>query len=154
MASSNDRTSGQNEGAAPKDGGGVTEALQTAHDNRVEVDEPGLGKDDIVDARLDNRTGDDRPVRVDFPAVPQQVDGPDVAHQAEFTRRYLSQKAARKAADDKVLGQHSPGPHGLSGLDERKGHDRAGESGGKPAKDGETGSPVVGKPEAQGTQGR
>jgi hypothetical protein len=99
-------------------------------DEAVEVPE--------VDARLDNRVGDARPVVESFPAVPQQVDGPDLAHQAEFTRRYHEDRAKAKDGDRK--GMHSAGPHGLSDVEERKGHDRADESGGKPAPDGETGA--------------
>lgn len=91
-----------------------------------------------VDPRLDNRSGAARPVRESFPAVPQQVDGPDLAHQAEFTRRYHESLKDADLGDRK--GMHSPGPHGLSEVEERKGHDRADESGGKPAPDGETGA--------------
>lgn len=131
--------------------GGVKDAVTDAHENRTELaDDKGLEKGAVVDARLDNRTGSARPRRVDFPAVPQQVDGPDVAHQAEFTRRFLDQQKAENATN--LLGQHSPGPHGLSDLEERKGHDRADESGGKAAPDGEQGSPIVGKEEARGSQ--
>ncbi len=90
-----------------------------------------------VDPRLDNRAGDARPVRESFPAVPQQVDGPDLAHQAEFTRRYHESRKDADYGDRK--GMHSPGPHGLSDVEERKGNDRADESGGKAAPDGETG---------------
>jgi hypothetical protein len=92
-----------------------------------------------VDARLDNRVGDDRPVRESFPAVPQQIDGPDLAHQAEFTRRYHESRKDSEVSGDR-RGMHSPGPHGLSDVEERKGHDRADESGGNAAPDGETGA--------------
>jgi len=131
--------------SADKDpGSGVGEALKDAHESRVNLaDDTGLVKGAEVDARLDNRTGADRPRQVDFPAVPQQVDGPDVAHQAEFTRRYLDN--LKKEKPEGLLGQASPGPHSLSPLEARKGHDRADESGGKAAPDGEQGSPDVGK---------
>lgn len=150
--------SGSTSGAAtdnkPDPGAGTADALEQAHDARTSlVDDSVLAKGEVVDARLDNREGDQRPQKTAFPAVPQQVDGPDVAHQAEFTRRYLEQQtAARKSAD--ALGMVSPGPHGLSDLKEREGHDRAGESGGKAAPNGEEGSPIVGKPEARGSQRR
>lgn len=122
---------------------GIKSAAQDAHEARVSV--PGA---DGVDARLDNRQGAQRPPLEDFPAKPQQVDGPDVLHQVEHTARTL-----QDANDDVTRkGMFSPGPHGLSDEDERRGTDRAGESGGTPAKDGETGSPAAavspGKPAA------
>lgn len=114
------------------------------------VKDTSLEKGVAVDPRLDNRTGTERPKRTDFPAVPQQVDGPDIAHQKEFTKRYLDNLQADDAKDR--LGMASPGPHGLSDLKQAEGHDRAKESGGKAAKNGEEGSPIVGKAEAQGSQ--
>jgi hypothetical protein len=157
MANSNSNggsRSGASKTAAPKDpGSGLGDALQQQHDSRVELqDESVLGSDEVVDARLDNREGAARPRRVEFPAVPQQVDGPDVAHQAEFTRRYLENVKAEPVKD--ALGMHSPGPHGLSDEEARQGKDRADESGGEAAPNGEEGSPVVGKPEALGSQRR
>lgn len=149
-------TRGSNSGAADqkKDpGAGVTKATEEAHEARTHlVDDTGLEPEAVVDARLDNRVGLDRPRRTEFPAVPQQVDGPDVAHQAEFTRRYLDNLKAE--APDDLLGMSSPGPHGLSDAEAREGHDRAEESGGKAAPNGEEGSPLVGKPEARGSQRR
>jgi len=123
----------------PNPGGNVRESVQEAHDARVEVDAKasGLGKGEVVDARLDNRSGADRPPVEVFPAVPQQIDGPDVQHQAEFTRAYLDSAESRVGARK---GMYSPGPHGLSEVEVRKGHDRADESGGKAAPDGETGA--------------
>jgi hypothetical protein len=138
-------TAAQDKAAASK-GGNVEEQTQAQHESRVTLgDTEGLAKDVAVDARLDNRTGDARPRRVDFPAAPQQVDGPDLPHQNEYTRRYLDglEKSKTKAGD--LLGAHSAGPHSLSKDEERKGHDRADESGGKAAPDGEQGSPDVGK---------
>ncbi|MEV5445253.1 hypothetical protein AB0N23_22335, partial [Streptomyces sp. NPDC052644] len=38
----------------------------------VDPEEPG------IDPRLDNRTGDQRPPLEEFPAKPQQVDGPEL----------------------------------------------------------------------------
>lgn len=154
---SNSNNSGSRSGAGkagkPDPGANVEQSLEDAHEARTTlVDDSGLASEQVVDARLDNRVGRDRPRQVDFPAVPQQVDGPDVAHQAEFTRRYLDNLESDKA--EGLLGMTSPGPHGLSGPEERQGHDRAEESGGQAAPNGEEGSPIVGKPEAQGSQGR
>ena len=64
-----------------------------------------------IDARLDNRAGADRPPLEEWPAKPQQIDGPDVAHQIEHTRRTLKD---READLGERKGQFSPGPHGLS----------------------------------------
>jgi hypothetical protein len=72
-----------------------------------------------VDARLDNRAGDQRPPLESFPAKPQQVDGPDLVHQAEHTRRVLAERADGDDVDRK--GMHSAGPHGLSDESERLG---------------------------------
>lgn len=123
----------------PNPGGNVKESVEAAHANRVEVDAKasGLAKGEVVDARLDNRTGTDRPQVEVFPAVPQQIDGPDVMHQAEFTRAYLDKEAERVG---NRKGMFSPGPHGLSEVQARKGHDRADESGGNAAPDGEHGA--------------
>lgn len=73
-----------------------------------------------VDPRLDNRTGNDRPVRVESPAVPQQVDGPDLMHQAEH-----AEAVARLAADaEKVerVGMFSAGDHSTAGYEARGGN--------------------------------
>lgn len=65
-----------------------------------------------VDMRLDDRTGAARPPLEEFPAVPQQVDGPDVEHQAQHTADHR----AKGVDDDDVerKGAKSLGPHGLS----------------------------------------
>jgi hypothetical protein len=153
MARNSGSTSGAGKDNTPDPGANIDQQVQDSHEARTQlVDDSGLESTAVVDARLDNRAGADRPARVDFPAVPQQVDGPDVAHQAEFTRRFLSQQ--KSANPEGLLGMSSPGPHGLSDAKERQGHDRAAESGGKPAKNGEEGSPIVGKPEARGSQRR
>lgn len=151
QGSNDSRNSGGSQGSNDP-GANLSDALQETHDSRVTLqDESVLAtQEDVVDARLDNREGADRPRRVEFPAVPQQVDGPDVAHQAEFTRRYLQNKESEPVKD--ALGMASPGPHGLSDLDQRAGKDRADESGGEAAPNGEEGSPIVGKPEALGSQ--
>lgn len=75
------------------------------HTQRVTV--PGARN---VDARLDNRFGAQRPPLEEFPAKPQQVDGPDIAGQIEHTARAL------QSAEDKTprKGMYSPGPYGLS----------------------------------------
>lgn len=87
-------------------GGGVAQELRDSHERRTTV--PGA---DNVDARLDNRTGADRPPLETFPAKPQQIDGPDVMHQVEHTRRVL---AEREDVTGERKGMFSPGPHGLS----------------------------------------
>lgn len=66
-----------------------------------------------LDPRIDNRTGDQRPPLETWPAVPQQVDGPDLEHQKEFEET-VAKNRAKKAKDDvdrKVT--RSEGPHGL-----------------------------------------
>jgi hypothetical protein len=95
-----------NSGQSQDPGEGLRQALQDAHTARTTV--PGAPG---VDARLDNRTGAARPRLEEWPAKPQQVDGPDLAHQAEHTAatlRQLEQDA------EKRKGMYSPGPHGLS----------------------------------------
>lgn len=93
-------------GSAPKDGGGVGDELKALHEQRITV--PGASN---VDARLDNRSGADRPLLESYPAKPQQIDGPDVMTQVEHTRAVL---AEREAAVGDRKGMFSPGPHGLS----------------------------------------
>jgi hypothetical protein len=67
-----------------------------------------------VDVRLDDRTGRDRPPLEEFPAVPQQVDGPDVEHQAEHTAAHMAELAKGDDGDDvERKGAKSLGPHGL-----------------------------------------
>ena len=99
-------------------GSGVREQLRAAHEARTTV--PGAPG---VDARLDNRSGADRPPLETWPAKPQQIDGPDVMAQAEHTRRVL----ADRQGDDNTprKGMFSPGPHGLSeeAVREPAGHD-------------------------------
>lgn len=85
---------------------GVRQQVTDAHESRVSV--PGASN---VDARLDNRTGDDRPPVEQWPAKPQQVDGPDVMHQVEHTRQVLADRQTAETGDRK--GMFSPGPHGL-----------------------------------------
>ncbi|MGX4657099.1 hypothetical protein ACWCHM_26120 [Micromonospora sp. SCSIO 07396] len=88
--------------------GGLAAELQADHERRVTV--PGAPN---VDARLDNRTGDDRPPVESWPAKPQQVDGPDVMGQVEHTRRVLADRDRDKDTVERK-GMFSPGPHGLS----------------------------------------
>lgn len=89
---------------------GVGDQLKAAHEARTQV--PG---EPDVDARLDNRTGSDRPPVEKFPAKPQQVPGPDVLHQVEHTRRTLDQDAlGNDVSKVERKGMFSPGPHGLS----------------------------------------
>jgi hypothetical protein len=64
-----------------------------------------------VDPRLDNRTGDDRPVLEHDPAVPQQVDGPDLMHQAEHAEAVA--RHAKTFDDVERAGMSSRGHHSL-----------------------------------------
>ena len=137
-ASSTPRAHGQEPAAQPRQGNsgqrqepgdGLRDAVQAAHRARTTV--PGF---DGVDARLDNRTGADRPPLEEWPAKPQQIDGPDVAGQLEHTRRVLSERESADAGNRK--GQFSPGPHGLSDTGLR-----------------ETGSPVYGTESVEDPKG-
>lgn len=105
---------------ATPEGGGVKAAAEQQAKARTEVPDSGLAKGDVLDARLDNRSGLDRPRRETFPAVPQQVDGPDLMHQAEFTKAYLD-TVESTVEDGSRKGLHSPGPHGLGEESERAG---------------------------------
>jgi hypothetical protein len=95
-----------NSGQSQDPGEGLREALQASHEARTTV--PGRPG---VDARLDNRTGAAAPRLEEWPAKPQQVDGPDLAGQAEHTRATLGQLTE---PEGNVKGMYSPGPHGLS----------------------------------------
>lgn len=95
-----------NSGQSQDPGEGLREALQASHEARTTV--PGRPG---VDARLDNRTGAAAPRLEEWPAKPQQVDGPDLAGQAEHTRATLEQLTE---PEGNVKGMYSPGPHGLS----------------------------------------
>lgn len=65
-----------------------------------------------VDPRLDNRTGDARPQKVEWPAKHQQVDGPSVVDDfAEHAEAVGSHEYG--VPTEEVLGQWSEGPHGL-----------------------------------------
>src|SRR5690606_7655634 len=78
-------TPAQNGADAGRDG--VAQELRESHERRTSV--PGVSD---VDARLDNRTGADRPPLESWPAKPQQVDGPDVAGQVAHTRKSLAER--------------------------------------------------------------
>lgn len=119
-------------------GGNLAESQQRSAEIRTTV--PDSPSEFTVDARLDNRSGADRPPLQTYPAVPQQVDGPDVVNQAEFTRRYLD--SGGSVDTGRRLGMYSVGPHGITPDESvRSGNDNANESGGEPAPDGETGAP-------------
>ncbi len=96
--------------AKTEDAPSLKQEQTEAHERRTTV--PGASN---VDARLDNRTGADRPSLESFPAKPQQVDGPDVTTQVEHTRKTLHKDALGR--DPKEAGERkgmfSPGPHGL-----------------------------------------
>ncbi|MCX4622787.1 hypothetical protein ACF09G_13140 [Streptomyces albogriseolus] len=69
----------------------------------VDANEPG------IDPRLDNRTGDQRPKLEEFPAKPQQIDGPELGQE-----RAVAARAEREREDvGRRKGAKSPGPHGL-----------------------------------------
>jgi hypothetical protein len=124
---------------APDDnkGGNLAEAQERGLQVRTEV--PDAPEQFTVDARLDNRSGTDRPPLLQYPAVPQQVDGPDVMHQVEFTRNFL--ESGQNVDTGPRLGMFSVGPHGLTADESaRSGDDPAGESGGEAAPDGESGA--------------
>lgn len=74
-----------------------------------------------VDARLDNRMGTDRPRLVKDPAVPQQVDGPDLMHQEEHAQA-VAAIARSQGVGDRV-GMFSPGDHSLGDVEARGGND-------------------------------
>lgn len=112
-----------NSGQDSEPGEGLKDAVQAAHAARTEV--PGRPG---VRAELDNRSGLAAPQRVEWPAKPQQIDGPDLAGQAEHTRRVL---AERESDAGDPLGQFSPGPHGLSDESQRGGQAVEGREGWK-----------------------
>jgi hypothetical protein len=102
-----------NSGQDSEPGEGLADALEASFKARTEV--PGH---EGVDARLDNRAGAFRPRLEEWPAKPQQVDGPDLAGQIEHTKRALQERES-EVGDRK--GQFSPGPHGLSDESQRGG---------------------------------
>ncbi|MFF5795798.1 hypothetical protein [Streptomyces albogriseolus] len=67
----------------------------------VDAENPG------IDPRLDNRTGDQRPKLEEFPAKPQQIDGPELGQE-----RAVAARAEREDVGQRK-GAKSPGPHGL-----------------------------------------
>lgn len=82
--------------------GGTTEAQQDEYAK--------LG----VNPRLDNRTGDQRPILADK-IKPQQVDGPEVGHFAEHAERFADEYKnvlLPNAVEGEVYGMKSEGPHG------------------------------------------
>lgn len=79
-----------------------------------------LGLPEGVDPRLDNRSANDRPPIESDPAVPQQVDGPDLMHQEEHA---AAVEKIRKATFKEGKGMFSPGDHSLGSLEERGGND-------------------------------
>lgn len=91
---------------------GVADQLREAHEARTTV--PGAPG---VDARLDNRRGNDRPVVGEV--KPQQIDGPDITEQVEWTRKALQDREANSA--EGRAGMFSAGPHGRSDESLREG---------------------------------
>lgn len=76
---------------------------------------------DGVDPRLDNREGLDRPPVETDPAVPQQVDGPDLLHQQAHADAVEKSRQESEVGDRK--GMFSPGDHSLGDEEARKGND-------------------------------
>ena len=100
-----------NSGQNVEPGEGIRDAVESSFKARTQV--PGF---DGIDARLDNRSGAARPPLEEWPAKPQQIDGPDVAGQAEHTRKALQDRDSEDLGARK--GMHSIGSHGL-GSDEQ-----------------------------------
>lgn len=70
-------------------------------------DENLKASEEVIDPRLDNRTGDNRPPLETFPAKPQQIDGPSVTDTVPRPNKVReTDPVVRK-------GMSSPGPHGL-----------------------------------------
>jgi hypothetical protein len=97
--------SGGGSGDSSDPNSGVRQAVESGYEARTTV--PGH---EGVDARLDNRAGPLRPPLEEFPAKPQQIDGPDVTRQNDFTRENLDQA---RQVEGPVKGMFSPGMHGI-----------------------------------------
>jgi hypothetical protein len=111
-------------------GSGVKDAAEQAAAARTEGAKTADG---VVDARLDNRTGNDRPPVTEGPAVPQQVDGPDLEHHDEHVRKAIAAGVANTAdagAAKGSKGAHATGPYGL-GDDPYEPHSRDGSAEGE-----------------------
>lgn len=69
-----------------------------------------------IDPRLDNRRGAQRPPLEEFPAKPQQIDGPELGDPQP-------RPGERRTEDDDVTrkGMKSPGPHGLGATSAEQG---------------------------------
>ncbi len=81
-----------------------------------EVDKDLQADEQVIDPRLDNRVGNQRPKLETFPAKPQQIDGPDVAHNPTAKQAAAIAKDQREGNvgdNDPRKGAGSPGPHGL-----------------------------------------
>jgi hypothetical protein len=91
--------------------GGVRDALAASFQNRTVV--PGRPG---VDATLDNRAGAFAPLVEEWPAKPQQVDGPSASRQLAHTQATFEELKA----EGERKGMYSPGPHGLSPESERE----------------------------------
>lgn len=71
-----------------------------------------------VNPQLDNRTGDQRPRKVEWPAKPQQIPGAEVGHFQEHAEKYRA--LADKFKDNgEPLGSRSLGAHGLGEDDDK-----------------------------------
>src|SRR3954454_4492346 len=86
----------------------------------------GDGYAEGVHPALDNRLGSQRPPLETDPAVPQQVDGPDLLHQAEHAEAV---GRAEQEANVARKGMFSPGDHGLGDLSARERGDQGYDAG-------------------------
>jgi hypothetical protein len=114
---------------------GVKDAAEQAAEARTAGAKTADG---VVDARLDSRTGSDRPPVTEHPAVPQQIDGPDIEHHDEFVRKQIAAGVANTAdagAAKDSRGAHATGPHG-EGNDPYEPHSRDGSAEGEVPKKG------------------
>lgn len=68
-----------------------------------------------IDPRLDNRTGNDRPMRSDE-VLPQHIDGPEVGHEREHAEKFPPKDNDPKGEPlgTKSEGPHGKGPHGVT----------------------------------------
>lgn len=114
-------------------GSGVKDEVEAAHKARTEGDTASVAKGEVMDARLDNRTGRNRP-RATEGLLPQQVDGPDILHHDEFVKKSLA--AQEKSGVKDARGALATGPYG-EGHDPYEEHSRDGSAEGEPEKAGD-----------------
>jgi hypothetical protein len=85
----------------------MTDEKPTSKPAEKPAEKPAPKAEDVeVDPRLDNRTGDQRPVLAEE-LKPQQIDGGPVGDTSE-----VEVPPTKNDQGGKVLGAHSEGPHG------------------------------------------